>query len=152
QSIFAEVQRELETHTTLEEEIFYRTVRAEVSGTEDIVEESLEEHSVVKSLLRELSAMSAEDEDFGAKMSVLQENVEHHVREEEGELFPKVERELAQDRLRGLGDEMQTRKEALGQPTIKRIMSGVSGLIFGNGETSEEEEETGRAQARGRAR
>jgi len=154
QNIFSEIQRELETHTTIEEEIFYPAVRESVGGTEGLVDESLEEHNVVKSLLRELGSMSAEDEEFDAKMTVLQESVEHHVQEEEGEMFPKVEEQLGQERLQELGGQMQARKEALGQPTIKRIMSGVSGLIFGNGESTsegeEEGEQTARTQTRGR--
>ncbi len=149
QNIFSEIQRELETHTTIEEEIFYPAVRESVGGTEGLVDESLEEHNVVKSLLRELGSMSAEDEEFDAKMTVLQESVEHHVQEEEGEMFPKVEEQLGQERLQELGGQMQARKEALGQPTIKRIMSGVSGLIFGNGESTSEGEEEGEQTARG---
>ncbi len=154
QNIFSEIQRELETHSTIEEEIFYPAVREGVGGTEDLVDESIEEHNVVKSLLRELGGMSAEDEEFDAKMTVLQENVEHHVQEEEGEMFPKVEEQLGQERLQELGGQMQARKEALGQPTIKRIMSGVSGLIFGNAESTGMAEEEGgqatRTQTRGR--
>lgn len=148
QTIFSEIQRELETHSTIEEEIFYPAVRESVAGTEDLVDESLEEHNVVKSLLRDLGSMSAEDEEFDAKMTVLQENVEHHVQEEEGEMFPKVEAQLGHQRLQELGTQMQARKDALGQPTIKRIMSGVSGLIFGE---STEERDTARTQTRGRS-
>jgi len=139
QNTFAEIQRELETHSTIEEEIFYPAVREDVGGTEELVDESLAEHGVVKTLLRELSSLSAEDEEFDAKMTVLQANVEHHVAEEEGEMFPRVEARLGQERLQELGSQLQARKEALGQPTIKRIMSGVSGLIFGNESTAEKE-------------
>jgi hemerythrin-like domain-containing protein len=152
QSIFSEIQRELETHSTIEEEIFYPAVRESVGGTDELVDESLEEHNVLKSLLSELSSLSADDEEFDAKMTVLQENVEHHVEEEEGEMFPKVEAQLGQERLQELGSQLQARKEVLGQPTIKRIMSGVSGLIFGNGESTAETEGAARGGRRRSAR
>ena len=160
QRLFSEIESELETHATIEEEIFYPAVQEEVSDSKDIVAEAIEEHNVVKSLLREIGAMSSEDEQYDAKVKVLQENVEHHIEEEEGEMFPKVERELGAERLQELGTEMEARKEALGQPALQRIVSGVTGLIFGNGESkasgsdSEEGEERGshasQASSRGR--
>lgn len=143
QKLVAEIEREFEAHTTIEEEIFYPAVQDEVPGAKDIVQEAYEEHNVAKSLLRELGAMSAEDEQYDAKVKVLQENIAHHIEEEEGEMFPKAE-QLTSERLKDLGAEIQARKEALGQPALKRIMNGVSGLIFGNGESasaSEEDEE-----------
>ena len=112
QNTFSEIQRELETHSTIEEEIFYPAVREDVGGTEELVDESLEEHAVVKTLLRELSSLSAEDEEFDAKMTVLQENVEHHIKDEEEKLFPKAEKLLGSDKLGALGVKMADLKEA----------------------------------------
>ena len=80
----------LSQHAAIEELVFYPAVRSEVRGTDSTVLESLEEHHVVKLLLRECEDMDPTDERFTAKMTVLMENVRHHVREEERELFPKV--------------------------------------------------------------
>ena len=66
EAIFDRIKTLLTIHAQIEEEIFYPAVRQEVAGTEDLVEESVEEHNVVKSLLRELAAMSADDEEFDA--------------------------------------------------------------------------------------
>jgi hypothetical protein len=72
----------------IEEQLFYPVTRATVLETEDIAFGSLEEHHIVKWVLNELDSMSPEDEHFDAKVTVLMENVRHHV--EEDEYFPKV--------------------------------------------------------------
>ena len=79
--------------------------------TEDIALESLEEHHIVKWVLSELDGMDPEDERFDAKVTVLIENVRHHVEEEEEEYFPKVRDELGRNALGDLGDAMAAAKE-----------------------------------------
>ena len=70
---------ELSVHAAIEEQLFYPVARATVPGTEDIALESLEEHHIVKWVLSELETMTPEDERFDAKVTVLIENVRHHV-------------------------------------------------------------------------
>lgn len=103
---------ELAKHAAIEEQLFYPVVRATVPGTEDIALESLEEHHIVKWVLSELDAMAPQDERFDAKVTVLIENVRHHVEEEEGEFFPKVRADLGRNALGELGDAMATAKKA----------------------------------------
>ena len=80
----------------------------------ELIAEAVEEHHVVKILLSELGSMSSEDEAFDAKVTVLMENVRHHVEEEEEELLPQSEEILGEDELTRLGEEMAARKEQLG--------------------------------------
>jgi hemerythrin superfamily protein len=107
----------LSVHAAIEEQLFYPVVRATVPGTEDMALESLEEHHIVKWVLAELEHMDPGDERFDAKVTVLIENVRHHVREEEQELFPRVRDELGRDALSHLGDAMvEARKTAPTRP------------------------------------
>jgi len=102
---------ELSRHAAIEEQLFYPVVRATVPDTDDIALESLEEHHVVKWVLSELDAMDPREERFDAKVTVLIENVRHHVDEEEQEFFPKVRDELGRTALEDLGAAMATAKE-----------------------------------------
>lgn len=81
---------ELEVHSKLEEELIYPAIRAEVDD-DDLMDEALEEHHVVHGLLGELKKMKPSDERYDAKFTVLAENVRHHIKEEESEMFPKAE-------------------------------------------------------------
>jgi len=100
----------LSRHAAIEETVFYPAVREDVRGADSTVLESLEEHHVVKLVLREVEDMDPSDERFMAKMTVLKENVKHHVKEEENDLFPKVRRSFDRSRLLELGDELQQAK------------------------------------------
>jgi hemerythrin superfamily protein len=107
----------LSVHAAIEEQLFYPVARATVPGTEDMALESLEEHHIVKWVLAELEDMDPGDERFDAKVTVLIENVRHHVREEEQEFFPRVRDELGRDALNRLGDAMvEARKTAPTRP------------------------------------
>ncbi|MCB1014354.1 MAG: hemerythrin domain-containing protein [Acidimicrobiales bacterium] len=101
------IREELSVHAAIEEQLFYPVVRATVDGAEDETLESLEEHHIVKWVLSELDDMDPKDERFTPKMTVLIENVRHHVEEEEGELFPKVRAQLGRKDLGALGDAME---------------------------------------------
>ncbi|MEJ7585179.1 MAG: hemerythrin domain-containing protein [Acidimicrobiales bacterium] len=105
------IVEELSVHAAIEEQLFYPVVRATVPDTEDIALESLEEHHIVKWVLSELDKMSPEDERFDAKVTVLIENVRHHVEEEEDEFFPMVRDELGRNALSDLGDAMTVAKK-----------------------------------------
>jgi hemerythrin superfamily protein len=103
---------ELSKHAAVEEELFYPTTRAAVPGIDDIVLESIEEHHIVKWVLSELEGMDPREEAFDAKVTVLIENVRHHVKEEESDYFPKVRRELSRKALGELGEAMQAAKKS----------------------------------------
>jgi len=79
--------------------------------THDLTLEAYEEHDVVKKLLREMSKAKSANEEWEAQAKVLQENVEHHVEEEENELFPKAEAALSEEQIEALGEQMETEKE-----------------------------------------
>jgi hemerythrin superfamily protein len=94
QELVERISRELSVHSSVEELTFYPTVRERMSRSEDLVLESLEEHHLVKVTLSELEKMSPEDERYDAKMTVLIEQVKHHMREEEDDLFPRVRKHI----------------------------------------------------------
>ncbi|GAT64440.1 hemerythrin domain-containing protein [Planomonospora sp. ID91781] len=102
-----QIIEELTTHAYIEEEIFYPVARAEVPETSDHILESVEEHHVVVWMLSELKDMDPRDERFDAKVTVLMENVRHHVEEEEDEWFPEVRKAMGRKRLQELGEEME---------------------------------------------
>lgn len=101
---------ELTAHSYIEETIFYPHAREEVPDTVDHVLESVEEHHVVAWLLAELRDLDPADETFDAKVTVLMENVRHHVEEEEKEWFPEVRKVLGRKRLVELGEQMAKAK------------------------------------------
>ena len=103
---------ELSIHAAVEEQVFYPVARATVPDTEDIALESLEEHHIVKWLLSELDELDPTHERFDAKVTVLIENVRHHVEEEETEFFPKVRDELGRNALADLGEAMADAKKS----------------------------------------
>ncbi|WP_326823170.1 hemerythrin domain-containing protein [Streptosporangium sp. NBC_01756] len=108
---------ELVTHTYIEEEIFYPAAREGAPDTTDHVLESVEEHHVVVWMLSELKEMDPRDERFDAKVTVLMENVRHHVEEEEEEWFPQVREAMGRNRLQELGERMEKAKsQAPGDP------------------------------------
>ena len=107
--IFRQIKQELDVHTHIEETIFYPALEGE-KETREITLEAYEEHRVVKDLLSQLDAVSSADEDWEARLTVLKENVEHHVEEEEGELFDKANDVLTGEQADDLGNRMQTEK------------------------------------------
>lgn len=111
--LFAEIRQELELHSQLEEQVLYPVLK-EHQETKAISLEGEQEHHVVKVLLNELSELPVQDEAFTAKLTVLQENVEHHIKEEEGEMFKQARQVLDKETLAQLGDELTARKEAVG--------------------------------------
>jgi hemerythrin superfamily protein len=104
------IVKELTTHAYIEETIFYPAARASVPETDDHVLESVEEHHVVAWLMSEVAKLDPADETFDAKVTVLIENVEHHVEEEEQEFFPEVRKALGRNRLAELGERMAAAK------------------------------------------
>lgn len=101
------VIRALSIHASIEEQLLYPTARELSDTLDDQVLEALEEHHVAKATLAELEKMSSTDERFDAKMTVLMENIRHHVEEEEEDLFPKLRRLMAAEDLAALGEAME---------------------------------------------
>jgi hypothetical protein len=102
----------LVVHTKIEEELFYPAVRELGDKAEEMILEAYEEHHVVDLVLAELPEIDPEDERFHAKMTVLQELVDHHVKEEEKEMF-KLAQKLGKQELADLGERMQARADEL---------------------------------------
>ena len=109
--LFDKIDAELEVHTHIEETVFYPAVD-EHEELRDMVAEALEEHQEAKTMLEELEDLGAESHDFGSKLQELIEAVEHHVQEEEGEMFPKVREVFEEDELEQLGQELESAKGA----------------------------------------
>lgn len=105
ESLFLEIADQLAIHATIEEKIFYPAVLSE--KTEDELQEALQEHLQVKRLLADMLDMDPEDERFAAKMTVLEEEVQHHVEEEEKEMFKDVKSYFPKEALEALGAEME---------------------------------------------
>jgi len=117
---FDELADSLAIHAAIEEHHFYPAVNDR--RTEDILLESLEEHLAIKRVLADLLDMDVEDEKFDAKMIVLKEEIEHHVKEEEKDLFPKVKKLFNENELNAIGQAMaaeQNELEEEGEPRWK---------------------------------
>ena len=110
--LFAKLKQELDIHAHIEETIFYPAIKQEAE-TREIVLEGFEEHAVVKRLLRELDGGEVTSEQWTAKLKVLQENVEHHVEEEEEEMFQKSRQVLSEDEINTLGERMEREKKRM---------------------------------------
>jgi hypothetical protein len=103
--------KELKVHTQIEEEIFYPATRAVLPKQDDLLDEAQVEHDSAKDLIRQLDAMQPGDEYFDAKVTVLGEQIRHHVKEEHEDMFPKV-RKTRLD-LHELGMRLAFRKQEL---------------------------------------
>jgi hypothetical protein len=99
---------ELELHTKLEEQFVYPDLEKQ---DEDLYHEAEEEHHVADLLMKEVQALSAGDPTFKAKMMVLRENVEHHIQEEENEMFKKIKK-IDKTRLERMAEQWQSRKQS----------------------------------------
>ncbi len=110
QSVFEELADNLAAHSTIEEELFYPSAYA--SKTKEKLTEAVEEHLSMKRIIADLMNMTVDHENFDAKVKVLKEQVEHHVDEEESELFKAVRKELQKDELERLGEQMETMFDA----------------------------------------
>ena len=107
--LYTMIKGELTIHEIIEEEIFYPALKDHPKAT-DIVLEAYEEHHVVDTVMAELEDLPVDDETWGAKATVMQENVEHHMEEEEGEMFRKARQVFDDDELDELGSRMERRK------------------------------------------
>lgn len=108
--VFEQIKMELELHTHIEEKFFYPALE-EPKQTHDLTLEAYEEHDVVKKLLQQMGRAKSVTDEWEAQAKVLQENVEHHVEEEENELFPKAQAALSEEDIEDLGEQMAAEKE-----------------------------------------
>src|SRR5436190_8131840 len=128
--IFQDIKSELDVHTHIEETVLYPALE-KPEETHDLVLEAYEEHNLVKILLAELSEAKTATDEWQAKAKVLRENVEHHVDEEENELFDKAEDALSDEEIESLGDRMAAEKAKQGKPVPNESNSaaGTKGII-----------------------
>ena len=111
QELFEQIKEELEIHAHVEEKIFYpRLIEEGDQELKDITLEGIEEHHQAKIFLRELSNLVDESEKFEPKLKVLMEDIEHHVQEEEGKMFPMVEEQFDEATLEELGKLIEEEK------------------------------------------
>ena len=108
--LFAKLKEEMVLHERIEEEIFYPALK-EHPKAKDIVLEGFEEHHVVDEIMGELEATDVTDETWGAKFKVMKENIEHHIEEEEGEMFKQARQVFENDELEQLGARMMELKK-----------------------------------------
>ena len=112
--LFEQIKAELDVHTSVEETIFYPYLME--NGDEElqkITKEGIEEHRQAKMFLKEISGLKEDSEKFEPKMKVLMEDVQHHVQEEEGQMFPMVEKQFDTSVLEELGGAVEKEKSRL---------------------------------------
>jgi len=109
--IFEKIKAELDVHAHIEEVIFYPKLIAEGDKElVDLVKEGLEEHHQIKMFLREIASLADESDKFEPKLTVLIEDTQHHVMEEEGEMFKMVEEQFDAEVLEEMGEAMEEEK------------------------------------------
>jgi hemerythrin superfamily protein len=113
-AIFNQIKAALTVHATIEEEIFYPAVKAATAkNVKDEVREAYEEHKQIKSQLAQIADITFADETYDMKIKVLMEDVLHHVKEEETEMFPDAKKFLGEKRLIDIGAQLEARKQQL---------------------------------------
>jgi hemerythrin-like domain-containing protein len=112
EELFTKLKGELQVHEAIEEEIFYPALK-EHPKAKELVLEAYEEHNVVDTVMSEIEGVAYDDERWGAKMTVLKENLEHHIEEEETEMFKQARQVFERDELDELGSRMESRKHDL---------------------------------------
>jgi hypothetical protein len=112
EELFTRLTRELEAHEAIEEEIFYPALK-EHPKAKDLVLEAYEEHHVVDNVMAEIRDLPYDAETWGAKLTVMKENLEHHIEEEEEEMFRQARDVFSEEELEELGVRMDERKQEL---------------------------------------
>jgi len=123
-NLFGQIQHDLKIHTQIEEEIFYPAFKNASRTKEEkkLFFEANQEHHVVDLVLPEMETSSLGTEEFSAKAKVLLDLVEHHIEEEEDQMFPKAKKILGTERLRDLGMQMRRRKNELNAGMFDRAL------------------------------
>ena len=110
EELYARFKKEMQVHEVIEEEILYPALK-EHKKAKEIALEGYEEHHVVDQIMAELDGLSYEDETWGAKFTVMKENIEHHIEEEEDEMFKKARQIFSKEELEEMGERMGARKK-----------------------------------------
>ena len=116
ENLYAKLKSELELHTEIEEQYLYPLLE-DIEETKDLTLEAYEEHNVVKTLMAEMEAEEVGSDTWMAKLKVMQENVEHHVSEEEEELFPESKDVLSEEQMQQLEQNIVEAKAAAAPQT-----------------------------------
>ena len=122
QELFDQIADDFAAHGEIEEKIFYPAVY--VGPLKEKLQEAVEEHLSAKRVIADLLEMEPSDEQFDPKMKVLRELVEHHVEEEEGELFPLVQQNFAREELDRLGEQMEQMFDELQEAEPRQQIPG----------------------------
>ena len=112
------IDHELDVHTTIEEEVFHPWARDLSEEIAELVDEGVEEHHVVKVLLEEVADLGPGDDEWVAKLTVVIENVEHHAKEEESEMFPQIRSASTADAREQIAADLEAKKRQLGAPVL----------------------------------
>ena len=110
EELYSRFKKEMQVHEVIEEEILYPALK-EHKKAKEIALEGYEEHHVVDQIMAELDGLSYDDETWGAKFTVMKENIEHHIEEEEGEMFTKARQIFSKEELEEMGERMEARKK-----------------------------------------
>jgi hemerythrin superfamily protein len=148
--IVAMVCKALTVHAQIEEELFYPAVHKDIDDAGDLVDEATVEHQMVRVLVEELESASPDDELYDAKVKVLSEYVKHHVREEEGEVFPLARK--SEIDLDALGLRLLERKEALAAQTKAPVRRRARNGTVKHAPASKTAPARGRSRAKAAAR
>ncbi len=104
------LKKEFIIHAQFEEKVFYPSVKAE-DEIKNLVLEAYEEHYEVKIMLKELDKLALDDERWKARLTVIKENIEHHIKEEENDLFPKIKKLIPAEKLEEMAEQLKKFKE-----------------------------------------
>jgi hemerythrin-like domain-containing protein len=130
ESLFEQIQNELKIHTQLEEEIFYPAYKAAAKESDEhLYYEAVEEHHLVDVVLPEMESSDVESEEFSAKAKVLLDLVDHHVEEEEKQMFPKARKAMGAEELRELAKQIQERKTELESGLMTRAARSLGSAL-----------------------
>lgn len=108
--LFEKFKAEMIAHSRVEEKVFYDALKGKKEGKEEALE-GYEEHHLVDVMLREMSRLDVGDERWKAKLKVLKENIEHHIEEEEKEIFDTAEDILSDEEAEEIGERFRAEKE-----------------------------------------
>ena len=118
QELYDDLEQRLIAHTQIEEELFYPVARG-LKDCEELVAESIAEHRAVDAICDEIAELDTFDDVFLGKVKALMDTVLHHVQEEEDELFPKVEKELNNNQLDDLGNQLEERYNEIAKEPVE---------------------------------
>lgn len=124
-ALFQQLADSLAAHSTIEEKILYPA--AYTGDAKEMLEEAVEEHLAAKRTIADLLKMQPSDDQFDAKVKVLKEQIEHHVGEEEGELFEAMREQMSEEELSTYGSQMEQMYLELMQGTPRKNVPAETG-------------------------